>query len=228
MLRKLKSHPETVKPVLIFATWRVGLFLIALIGLFYVSTNLQGVPRQYLDNDNQPSFLNIWTRYDSTTYLGIAEKGYVAEPHYAGFFPLYPLLIKLVASPLGNNYLLSSLLISNIALLLGLIFFYQLVKVDYDENLAERSVFYLLLFPTSIFLVSAYTEALFLCLSVLTFYFTRQSRWLLSGLFGFLSALGTSVILKPLFKSLAVISGSSSKRRLFNFRPLKISARIIL
>ena len=43
-------------------------------------------------------------------------------------------------------------------------------------------------FPTSIFLVSAH-RALFLCLSILSFYFARTGRWGRCGVFGFFAAL---------------------------------------
>ncbi len=176
------------KILIAFLAWRGWLFLIAAVSLALIAIYAPDVPRQYLNNAT-PSPLTIWTRMDSATYLGIAQEGYHAKGHYAGFFPLYPLLIRWLAIPLGGNVVLSSLVISHVALFFSLLYLYRLVRLDFGEKIAQRSIVYLLLFPTSIFLVSAYTEALFLCLSILSFYFARTGRWGRCGVFGFFAAL---------------------------------------
>jgi len=43
-------------------------------------------------------------------------------------------------------------------------------------------------FPTAYFLHAGYTESLFLALTIASFYYAREDRWLLSGLFGMLAS----------------------------------------
>ncbi len=68
--------------------------------------------------------------------------------------------------------------VSNAALFVGLIFFYKLVEHQYNRHVAHRSVFYISIFPTAIFFSAVYTESLFLALTVASFYFIREHKWL--------------------------------------------------
>ena len=58
------------------------------------------------------------------------------------------------------------------------------IQAKGHKRAALRSVALLLLFPTSFFLVSVYTEGLFFLLSVATFYAARKSRWFIAGILG--------------------------------------------
>jgi len=51
------------------------------------------------------------------------------------------------------------------------------------------TIFYMLIFPTAIFFTAVYTESLFLLLSLLTFYYSKERKYGLVGLFGFLASL---------------------------------------
>jgi len=66
------------------------------------------------------------------------------------------------------------------------------VKEDFNEGVANRSVLYISIFPTAFFLVAAYSESLFLCLVLLSFYQIRCRQWWLAGLFGFFASLARS------------------------------------
>ncbi len=70
-----------------------------------------------------------------------------------------------------------------------LVVFYQLVKEDFDEVRANRTVLYFALFPSAFFFMAGYTETTFLSLVLLSFYQMRHGRWWWAGLFGFLAAL---------------------------------------
>jgi hypothetical protein len=129
---------------------------------------------------------NAWTAWDSVYYYSIAAKGYRAK--IAMFFPLYPGLIAILGK-LTKEYVLGGLLVSWVSIFVGLIYFYKLLKLDYEEKVARRTLLYLLLFPTAFFFLSYYTEALFFMLSVMSFYFARTNRWWLAGIFGFFTAL---------------------------------------
>ncbi len=65
-----------------------------------------------------------WQRFDTNWYLAIAQYGY-ANSQDIHFPPLYPALIRIIATVLGNNYLLSAWLISNLALIAALVLLYR-------------------------------------------------------------------------------------------------------
>jgi hypothetical protein len=108
------------------------------------------------------------------------------------YFPLYPLMIKLLA-PLAGSFEAAGLLISNIALMLAVYLLYKLIALDYNHETAVTAALFLLIFPTTFFFSIIYTESLFLALVITTFYFARKKRWWLVGICGFLVAL-TKVI----------------------------------
>ena len=59
-------------------------------------------------------------------------------------------------------------------------------STDFSRRVAWLTLFALMLFPTSYFLLAPYSETLFLLLVVVTFYFYRQRRFLPAGIAGVL------------------------------------------
>jgi 4-amino-4-deoxy-L-arabinose transferase-like glycosyltransferase len=134
--------------------------------------------------------VTLWNRWDAPHYVYIAENGYTAVGegrYFIVFFPLYPLLIRLVATVLGN-YEVSALLLSNFASIFACFYLYKLVRIDYSESTALKSVFYFSIFPTAYFLIAGYTESLFLLLAIGSFYYARKAKWLNAGVLGMLAA----------------------------------------
>jgi len=155
--------------------------------------------------NNLPEWLHAFANWDSGWYLKIAQDGYQylsGEASNVVFFPLYPLLIRVLTWILHNQELLAGLIISHLAISVTAIFLYKLVRIDYSSKIAWRSVAYLLLFPASFFFASVYTESLFIMLAVLSFYFARRERWLAACLMGLLLGLtkawGAAIVV-PLF-----------------------------
>ncbi|HUV03063.1 MAG TPA: glycosyltransferase family 39 protein [Desulfobacteria bacterium] len=151
---------------------------------------------------NQPcDVISLWNWWDAPHYVYIAENGYtsVGEGRYfIVFMPLYPLLIRLVASVLGN-YEVAALVISNLASLFAGVYLYRLAKLDYSHSTALKSVFYYSIFPTSYFLIAGYTESLFLLLAIGCFYYARKAKWLNAGVMGMLASATriTGLVLLP-------------------------------
>jgi Gpi18-like mannosyltransferase len=54
--------------------------------------------------------------------------------------------------------------------------------LDYEPRTAARTILYLCVFPTTLFLSAVYTESLFLALVISAFYYARADRWLLAGI----------------------------------------------
>ncbi len=169
-------------PVKWFFLTRVGLFLLAYLGLVLLPVvSGEGFWRAFPDN----LFLDGWSRWDSGWYIDIAQNGYSDELQNiylnTAFFPLYPLVIK-VLTYLTSNYSLSGILISNLTLLISSILLFQLVKEKFEVETAEKSVLFLLLNPFSFFFSAVYTESLFLFAVLMAFIFAHKKRWLAASL----------------------------------------------
>ena len=133
---------------------------------------------------------NIWIRWDAAWYHDIAKNGYSFQPgeqSNTAFFPMYPLLMKAVYPllPRGRDvgWFRAGFIVSNAALLVGVFYLFLLVRIDFDHRTAARTVLYLLVFPTTLFLSAVYSESVFLAVSVAAFYHARRSQWLLAALF---------------------------------------------
>ena len=131
----------------------------------------------YQDTGQKPVWLWNRANFDGVHYLMVAKNGYGL--YQQAFFPLYPLFILFLARLFNQQYLLSGFLISFFSSLAALFILYKLVLLDYQDKIARKTIFYLLLFPTSFFLSTVYTEAFFLCLTLLAFYWARKGKWLL-------------------------------------------------
>ncbi len=177
--------------ILLFLGWKVFLFL----SLIFAQVVLS--PREnygytlltyFLQKGNVLSnfLLYPFGNFDGAYYLLIAANGYTVN---AGFFPLFPLSIHIASLPFSNlsflltQYILAIFLVS-VFFITALIIFYKLIKLDYKENIAIWSIIFLLIFPTSFFYASIYSEGLFLLLSLSAFYLTRKKRWFLTGIMG--------------------------------------------
>ena len=135
--------------------------------------------------------MDQFSKWDSPHYMFIAENGYVNEgdpANFIVFFPLYPLLVKLIT--LDFTYVnLSGLIVSNVCSIAVVIYLFKLVKFDYSDSVAKKAVLYLSVFPTAYFLSAAYTESLFLALVIASIYYARNSKWPLAGFLGSLASL---------------------------------------
>jgi len=125
-------------------------------------------------------WLAIWQRFDVNWYLAIAQGGYGNVSGDVHFPPLYPVLIRLLSLILRNDFV-SALLISQFALYFMVKLLYDLFTEGGGDELAKRATFFLLIFPTSFFFFSAYTEALFMMLAILCLRAIRNAKWHWAG-----------------------------------------------
>lgn len=129
--------------------------------------------------------------WDGAFYRDIAEVGYLNLPHEAlRFFPLYPLLGRLVGVLFLGNDSVALLVMANASSLVAAVLLRRLVLLEKgDERLAERAVWLTVLFPAAFVLAWAYAEGLALMLVVGAFLALRTKRWELAGVLGLLAAL---------------------------------------
>ena len=181
--------------VRVFLVVRIALFGLGLLATGLIPQNERvGVPGRAapLIEGGWQNLWTAWERSDAIWYLRIATDGYSPDDTSGAFFPLFPLLVRAVSTVTGGHPLLAAYLVSNIALLIGLVLLYRLTTLELSEALARRAVLYLCVFPTGFFLFAPYTESLFLALSVGTLYAARRSRWALAAGLGLLAATSRS------------------------------------
>lgn len=158
-----------------FLIWRISLFATAKIGEWFIP--------------QRTGFLgpSPWANFDGVHYLSIAQNGYLR--YQEAFFPLYPLLVRFLAKTVFfDNYLLAGLFISHLSFFAALVIFYKLVRLEFNEKVAKVGVVGFLVFPTSFFFGSLYTESLFLLLILASFYAAKKEKWLWVGIFGGLAS----------------------------------------
>ena len=188
MIKKQPIFDENFKRIiLIIILTKVFMLLVA----YSASMSFHKGPA-YNYNMSESGFLNNWAQYDAAAYIDIAKNGYNTEymNGYGNYnwFPMYPMMISGLAK-IGISYALAAFIISNIAFLIAIYFLYLLLKTEFDGKKAYRTIFFILLFPTTFFFTAMYTESLFLMLIVLCYYFASKKNWLMAGVIGFFASL---------------------------------------
>jgi hypothetical protein len=122
------------------------------------------------------NWFDVLARWDSDWYLRIAESGYRWPSSTPAFFPLYPAAIAVVGRVLGDRFLLGGVLVSLAASAAAFALLFEVVRLRLGSRDARRTVLYLAVFPTSLFLGVVYGEGLFLALAIGTFLLAERGR----------------------------------------------------
>lgn len=132
-----------------------------------------------------------WLSWDGGFYRLITQQGYAAtSPESIRFFPLYPILARLLRYPLGGNTDLALLVIAKLAAVCAAVGLYRLVRDEGgSDRTARRTLWCWFLFPGGFVLAWAYSEALLVALSVWAIWALRKRRWLLAAGLAFLAGL---------------------------------------
>ena len=165
---------------------------------------------QLVHGSGTPPFpgLELWDRWDAPHYTDLIVYGYrgdrSGQPGRSLRLPaglpgrpgavhrLLPALSRGSASivnALIHQPVWSAFIVAGIASLFVGPLMYRLVRHDETPDVALRSAWFLLIFPTAYFLHIGYTEALFMALVLGSFLAARTERWWLAGLIGGLAAL---------------------------------------
>ncbi|MBU0570259.1 hypothetical protein KKB40_05820 [Patescibacteria group bacterium] len=208
-----------------FVVWRLLLYIFLFLGLSIVPLQfnfLGGGLSNYLKYPQ----LWSWINFDGEHYLSIVQRGYQDLTYF--YFPLYPLSVRYVANLFGGGYTkfaVSGLLLSNLSIFIALIGFWNLILLDYKRKVAITAAVLLLLFPTSFYFGSFYTESLFFAFTVWSFYFGRKKRWILAGLLGAFST-ATRIVGLALFPALLI--EYFIVRPALKVRPLKLVKEVLM
>jgi hypothetical protein len=125
-------------------------------------------------------------RWDTVWFLNIADSGYAGGDRTA-FFPLYPLLVRVGGIVCGSP-LIAAIALSVAAFLVALAALHRLAVIEVGPEAARWAVYATALFPGSLWFSAAYSESLFLMVSVGAVLCARQERWAAAGALGALAA----------------------------------------
>jgi hypothetical protein len=117
--------------------------------------------------------------WDADWYDAIADQGYGRLPNEAvRFFPLFPMLGRVLGWAFAGNQGLALIVIANLAALAGGMLFYRLALEETgDQRLATRAAWFFALFPGAFVLVWGYAEGLMLVALIGAFLALRRHAW---------------------------------------------------
>jgi len=88
-----------------------------------------------------------------------------------------------------GDAMVAGLVITNLALLGATILFYRLVQEEWGAPVAERAIWYFMIFPTAFFGSAIYSESVFLLCAIGALYLSRKGYWESAALLGILGSL---------------------------------------
>jgi hypothetical protein len=140
----------------------------------------------------QTPLLDGWARWDAAHYINVALNGYgLDDPEQMGqrvaFFPLYPLLIRAMAVVTGAEetnagYATAAIIVANLCFFAAVPVFAKLVARVTSFDVARVATTLLCISPLAFFFSAAYTESLFLLLSIGALSFAYDKKWLPASL----------------------------------------------
>ena len=165
----------------------ISLFVVALVASKLIPY-LGNFP--YLDlllDYKYPHAIYSWASFDGAHYINIGRDGY--HQYDQAFFPLYPTIITILGSLLGKDHLLAGLLTSYTGFFIGGYFLFKLMALKYGESVSQWMLIFLIIFPTSFFFTSLYTEGIFLMLTALSLYCLYRKKLFSAAFFAILCSL---------------------------------------
>ncbi len=173
--------------------------LISRAAIFFVTALAFGLvaPQQLPPSEGLPrtgvKLLDALWLWDGGWYGAVARIGYHLEPPFtptAAFWPLYPLLVRLVSLPFGPQALyVAGLAIPVCGYVVGLSYVYRLAEQRWGRAVARSTVLLISIFPSSFFFNAGYPTGLLLAFTAGAFWYARQGAWWRAGLCGLFAAL---------------------------------------
>ncbi len=199
--------------------------LLAIVGS--ISLHLAGGPVvRFSDELARWPFLDMWARWDSQWYEGIAREGYFFDParqSSVAFFPMYPLLIRAVMTT-GLGPLASGILLTTVLGATAFFLFWKWGNHFGPPSTARLAGWVLALWPLAFFLYGAvYSDALFFVLVCGAFLsLEKGNHWLTLGL-GILATatrpVGPAVVMGLLVRSIELRVRAKKPLRVIDFLP---------
>jgi hypothetical protein len=202
---------------------RAAVLLVAVFAALSFGPATGGLARKNAEKFDDPSLTHVLAdpvlaplaRWDSVWYLRIADSGYGDSAPRAAFFPLYPLLVRALATPFGASegaLLVAAYALSLAAFVAALFLLHRLTELELGQRLARPTLLLLAVFPAAVYFGAPYSESLFLLLAVGAFYAARSGHWAWAGTCAGLAS-GTRSAGLLLLIPLAMLWWSSRPRR---------------
>lgn len=150
------------------------------------------------------SLLNGWVRWDAGWYLSIAADGYsyagTGQQSSVAFFPVYPLLIRLVHSMTPLSMHAAGIAVTIAAGATAVIVFHRWCVGRLGSSVARIATLTLVLYPYAFYLFGAvYADAVFLCAAVTAFWLLERDLPVWAGAVGAVASaarpVGVAVVL---------------------------------
>src|SRR4029453_17981446 len=106
--------------------WLTGLSVWGAAGLMYALVNILLWMTRSEAGPTLSGMLEVWNRWDTGHYVTIAETGYNLLTENPAFFPLYPLLMRILEPVLPGGMLSAGLIVSSAACVVALAFIHRL------------------------------------------------------------------------------------------------------
>lgn len=172
----------TMPPFRVFTITRVALLFACWLGL--VVSPLGPMPGAWSAFGGSP-LVDGWLRWDAGWFFSVVDHGYYVDSRQSNipFFPLYPLASVAAGLPFRlvfdsyRSFFLGALLISHVAFAFALVGLDRLGRMSVGEAATRRALWLLALFPFAFYFAAAYSESLFLALSVWSILFARRQQW---------------------------------------------------
>ncbi|MGO9028656.1 MAG: mannosyltransferase family protein [Acidimicrobiales bacterium] len=206
--------------------WRTGAWIAVsrivagiLVGHAVVTLFPQSMLHSRLGTLGDGTWLGVFDRWDARYYTGIAAHGYpTGTTEVPAFFPGYPLVIRLVHELAGGalSYAQAGCLVSFAAFTAAAGLLYRLVAARFGTRAALVSTVLFCWFPTSVFYLAPYTEALFALEILAVAILVERGRWWWAALVaGYASATSPeSVALTAALVVAAALAGRGIRRTL--------------
>lgn len=129
--------------------------------------------------------IELHNRWDAYWYLSIAAEGYdlrgEADISNVVFFPLYPLLVRMLGPLSGGDLVLAGWIVSSVFLMLAVFTLTRLAREFHPDMDPVLPALFLLAYPAAFFLNAVYSESLFLFLSLSMVLFALRRNFFLAS-----------------------------------------------
>lgn len=134
--------------------------------------------------------LSYLCRFDCAWYLSVAQHGYSTiesadQPGATnlGFYPLFPMLVRVIATLLGTDVFHTAVAVTNVCFYVALVYVYRYARLlNLDHTAALLSAALLCVLPQSIAFSAVYSESPFLLLLVVAMFYLRRESYLIAGI----------------------------------------------
>jgi hypothetical protein len=186
----LKLEPLTRRSLLMTAAWLIIVNVFALMAFNRLNLSPDTAFDWMSAGSVRPvhqswNVIDLHDRWDAYWFLDVAQNGYYLRDEKGisnvVFFPLYPLLVRMLGPLAGGNLVLAGWILSGLFLGLAVCQLTRLTREFHPEIDPQLPAAFLLVFPAAFFLNAVYSESLFLFLSLSTVLWARRGHFVLAS-----------------------------------------------